>query len=430
MQVVASFLIALIQKKINFNKKLKMKQIEPFLVKICKQIELIQKRTILEFVDAKWLSQDMADKKVFISPHTLARLFGVIKPFRKPYKETLNGLAKYLDYQDWEDYVNNQTTLHSDPNFFLTENNDGFSQSVLELALISRDYEEVIRIIEKHDLVKINHTYVLTAAVIGVYLKTNNYDKSLLKFLANSKAGHLLFYECYVDEDNENNYFSEALLNYYLPKVTNPFRKIFVYTYAISQTAYKENNINQYFKDFQELTKSINIEKAHYHEYSRWIECNIIIDNFNNQLKDTYISHIEYIFNYISDDFEPEWIIVRPLRALLHFGFKNELMVHKELNDYIKTILFKKNKNKNSIPLYVLQLYWLCRERKLNRKNSYNPFRKPINYFHSDNNEKLAIEFATASLFASGDNKIFLDKNLDTFCKKTGKQWVLNLLKE
>jgi hypothetical protein len=407
-----------------------MKQIDPFLVRLCRQIEISNKRSIKEFMDAKWLSQQMEVRKIFVSPHTIARLFGVIKPFRKPYKVTLNGLAQFLDYFDWEDYVKNQTTLYTDPNFFLTESNDGFSQSVLELALITKQYDTVKQLMDKYVFHAFDNTFMSSAALIGAYLKTNNYDKKLLQILAESDSGQRLFYECFVDEDNEDNYFSEALLNYYLPKIKNPGRKIFVYTFVISQTAYKENRVSEYFKNFREVTQLQKKEETHYHEYSRWIECNIIHDGFNCMLKDTFSQHIEAILSYSSEDFEPEWVVIRPLRALLFFGFKNELFNHKELNDYIKSILFKTNKHKDSIPMYVLQLFWLCREKKYRRKNTYNPFRKSINYFHSDNNEKLAIEFATASLFAAGENKAFLDKNLEWFCKQKGKQWVLNLLQE
>jgi len=92
-----------------------MNQIDPFILKICKQITAATSRSVVAFTDAKILSAAMAEKKVFVSPHTIARLYGIIKPYRKLYKETLNGLASYLDYADWEEYIANQTTLYISP---------------------------------------------------------------------------------------------------------------------------------------------------------------------------------------------------------------------------------------------------------------------------------------------------------------------------
>lgn len=407
-----------------------MNQIDPFILKICQQIAVVAKMPIIEFSDAKRLSLVLAQKKVFVSPHTIARLYGIIKPYRKPYKETLNGLAVFLDFTDWDDYVANQTTLHADPNFFLTESHDGFSQSVLELALITRDYDEVGRIIEKYESVEINNSFYSTAALIGVYLKTNNYDKQLLQVLAQSKQGHRLFYECFVDEDNANNYFSEALLDYYLPTVENPYRKLFVYGYVISQTAYKENILSQQFDSFLQILPQLTLEECHFHEASRWFECIIIGDGFSNKLEETWLIILDAIVTYCRDKEAVEWILVRPLKALLYFGFQKEVMNHEGFNVLINTIMTSKKHDFNSLALYILQLYWLFKEKIISKKQIYNPFRMPINYFHSDNVEKLAIEFATASLFASGDNKLFLDQHLETFCKENGKQWILNLIKK
>jgi len=404
-----------------------MDQIDPFILKICKQITAATSRSVVVFTDAKWLSSELAQKKVFLSSHTIARLYGIIKPYRKPYKETLNGLASYLDYADWEEYIANQTTLYSDPNFFLTESNDGFSQSVLELALITRNYDEVGRIIEKYEGVEINNAFFSTPVLIGVYLKTNNYEKKLLQALAQSKQGHRLFYESFVDEDNANNYFSDALLNYYLPKTENPYRKLFVYTYVISQTAYNENKLSQHFGAFIAILPQLTLENCHFQEVSRWFECSILGDGFNNKLQETCHSHLDTLVTYCEDNEVIEWALYRSLKALLHFGFTKEVLSHKSFNKLVNSVIKRKN-SFNSIALYGLQLYWLYSEKLVLKNQIYNPFRISINYFHSDNNEKLAIEFATASLFASGNNKLFLDQQLVQFCRENGKRWILNLI--
>jgi hypothetical protein len=58
----------------------------------------------------------------------------------------------------------------------------------------------------------------------------------------------------------------------------------------------------------------------------------------------------------------------------------------------------------------------------------YSPFRIHADLFQNESNEKAAIEFGIASLFASGENKIILNSNLKKFCEKTGTTWVLKLI--
>ena len=78
--------------------------------------------------------------------------------------------------------------------------------------------------------------------------------------------------------------------------------------------------------------------------------------------------------------------------------------------------------------LYVIQLYWIYKSKYFKNKIIYTPFRISYALFESDSNEKIAIELATASIFATGDNKKIIDKNLKTFCKEKGTMWVMKML--
>jgi len=407
-----------------------MNQPNHYLIALCNQLEIQLGFKIKNIANAQKCSEILALEKLYISSHTIARLFGVVKPFRTPYKDTLNVIARYLNYTDWEEYCNNQTNIPFDPNYFLTEASDGFSLAVLQLSLANEDFKALHLVLEKAKENE-NEAILFTAAeIIGAYVRKSKKQKELLQLLADSSIGHLFFYECYVDEDNENNYFSEALVNYYLPNVTNDYRKLYVYCFLISQSAHKEQKLSDKSKEFIALTTQLDISNCHFHERSRWIECLILIDGFNNVLQNTWKIHVqEIIETSIGLGLnEKAWLLSRPLKALLLFGFKEELFNCKEWNEIVDNLIKNQTKELHSIALYALQLYWIRKSMYLNGKTIYTPFRIHNILFQNESNEKKAIEFAVASLFATGENKQIITGNLKHFCESKGVYWVIKIL--
>lgn len=407
-----------------------MNQPNPYLIAICNHLEIQLGFKIKNIADAHYASAQMAALKLHISPHTIARLFGIVKPFRTPYKDTLNILARFVHYNDWEDFCDNQTNIPFDPNFFLTEASDGFSLAVLELALAREDFKALELVLEKAKANE-NQAVLFTAAeLIGAYIRKSKKQKELLQLLADSNIGHLFYYECYVDEDNDNNYFSDALRHYYLPNVTNECRRLYVYCFIISQTAHKEQRLSSYYTEFQKLTTQLDQKNCHFHELSRWIECLILIDGYNGVLQNTWRNHVAELLalsvGYNAN--EKAWLLARPIKALLLFGFKEELFNCGELNEVIDTLIKNQKKELHSIALYVLQLYWIRKSMYFESKIVYNPFRIHNILFQNESNEKTAIEFAVASLFATGENKNILASNLKEYCKAKGVHWVIKLL--
>ena len=400
-----------------------------YIITICNQVETQLGFKIKNIADAHNASAQMAVLKFHISPHTIARLYSVVKPFRTPYKDTLNILARFVNYHDWEDFCDNQTNIPFDPNFFLTEASDGFSLAMLQLTLANEDFEALPVVLAK---AKYNddETIRFTAAeLIGAYIRKSKKQKELLQLLADSNIGHLFYYECYVDEDNEENYFSNALLHHYLPKVTNDYRKLFVYCFIISQRAHKEQKASPLIQEFQKLTTQLDQKNCHFHELSRWIECLILIDGYNGVLQNTWKLHVAELIALSAGCHanEKTWMLARPIKALLLFGFKEELFNCGELNEVIDTLIKNQKKELHSIALYVLQLYWISKSMYFGSKMIYNPFRIHNILFQNESNEKTAIEFAVASLFATGENKNILNSNLKGYCEGKGVNWVLKL---
>lgn len=330
-----------------------MTQPSPYIFSICKQLEIQLGFKIKNIADAQKASDLLAIQKLHISPHTIARLYGVVKPFRIPYRDTLNVLARYLNYTDWEDFCNNQTNIPFDPNYFLTEASDGFSLAVLQLALATEDFG-ALKVVLNKATDNENLAILFTAAeIIGIYVRKSKKQKELLDLLSKSSIGHLLYYECYVDEDNANNYFSDALINYYLPNVDSDYKRLYVYSFLISQKAYKEELPSDYILLFQDVAENIKLEECHFHELSRRFECLILIDGFNGILEKTWANHInELLKTSISiSDFETTWLVARSLKALLFFGMKEKVLNHLELNLMIDRLIKIQKKEVHNMSL-------------------------------------------------------------------------------
>ena len=409
-----------------------MQQPSPYIITICTTLESQLGFKIKNIADAEKASQSLAIEKLHISPHTIARIFGIVKPFRTPYKDTLNVLARYLKYNDWDDFCANQTNVPFDPNYFLTENSDGFSLSIFRLALANEDFNSLKVILAKlynHQ----NQTLLFTAAeLLGTYVRKSKKQSELLQILGDISIGHLFFYECYVDENNANNYFSDALINYYLPNVVSDYKRLFVYSFLISQKAHKEELLSEYIISFENIIKKLRLKSCHFHELSRWFECLIIIDGFNGTLEKTWDSHLRKLLKacVLFSDYEKAWVIARALKALMLFGMKEKVLNHLAFNLVIDQLINNKKKELHSMALYGIQLYWVTKSKYFEDTIIYSPFRIHADLFQNESNEKAAIEFCLASLFASGENKKILDSNLKKYCEETGTTWVLKLISD
>lgn len=396
--------------------------------KICTQIEIVVNRKIKSYQDTIWLSELFKEKKILISASTFARIFGITNSKTKPYKATLDNLAKFLDYNDWDNYLNYQSKYHSYSNVFLNDDANGFSKINLEIALLLKKYDAVKLELDKYEkFIASNSIHFEIANLIGKYVKINNYDSELLIILAKSAAGRSLFYGCFVDENNENEYFSKAIHNYYLPQVPDFENTLFVTCFIIAQNIYIGKIDCSLVTKYQNLIKNIDLVNLHYHLISRYFECSILIDGTYKTLDDKIENYLNQISHFALIMQKNEWLLARSIKALLHFGFKKELMEHKKINDVIHASLMKKRKSNNSAALYVIQLYYLCCSDNLDI-NNYLPFYLSNEYLQGNSIEKLAIESATTYLFAKGKNRKLIKQNLEEYCKLSKINWILNLV--
>jgi len=405
-----------------------MNEAKKHIKQICNQIEVSVNRKINSYHDTIWLSDLFKEKKILISASTFARIFGITNSKTKPYKATLDNLAKFLDYKDWENYVNYQTKYHSNSNVFLNEDANGFSKINLEIGLILKKYETIKFELDNYEkFISNNSIHFEIANLIGKYVKISNYDNELLMILAKSAAGRSLFYGCFVDENNENEYFSKAIYDYYLPEVTDFENTLFVTSFILAQKIYNGTIDYSILNRYQDLTKEIDIENLHYHLISRYFECTILIDGAKNKLQENIENYLNQISHFAFIKQKNEWLLARSIKALLHLGFKKELMNHKKINDVILTSLMKKRKSNNSAALYVIQLYYLYCFSNINN-NTYHPFYLSNEYLQGNSIEKIAIESATTYIFSKGENRKIIKKNLQEYCELNKVNWILNLV--
>ena len=185
-----------------------------------KRLELISTITVKEFNDCKNLSNLLNEKGIAISAHTIARLYCLLKETHRPYTSTLNLLCEYIGYRSYNDfclhYENEiNQALYAPRDLFKTGD---YSLIALEIAIANNDWLGMRNILESVN--KTNFHYQNLVITLGNAVRAHPFQNELLKELNKIENGRWLFYECYVDEDDRNNYYSNALKEYYITAST------------------------------------------------------------------------------------------------------------------------------------------------------------------------------------------------------------------
>lgn len=167
---------------------------------------------------------DMSEK-VFVktgsrvSPATMQRFFGLIKSKSSHYKSTLNILANYVGYKDWENFCDARYELVSHNNVNKGLIPDRSAQALLKICLANGSFKSVADYLdilhpkyEKSPYIQNNKTFVVIANLLGEYVRNNREEaRKLLPLLAKSQRGREYFFETFVDMDHMDSYFLEAL---------------------------------------------------------------------------------------------------------------------------------------------------------------------------------------------------------------------------
>ena len=398
-----------------------------YIQKLSQEIEKNVGITVLKFEDCKTLSKKLALKKIAISPHTVARIFKVLKSNHRPYISTLNLLAEFLGYESFSAFctskeTGNRTQL-SRPYSFDTGD---FSFTALELCIQTCQWKHMQEILESY---RIDERKNELSMFLGNAVRQHPDRNNFLKALIDVEMGKFLFYETFVDEDDPGNYYTNALEKYYLKTKTEKESKLFQTCFTMAKRIYKEEPIAQ--KSIQYFSKTeFDVRKLHFHLFSRYIEIRILIkkETKNNLHENEKIIFelLAYISNYTL--YERSWILARSIKALF---FRNEFIPALEIQEYKKQILktyHELNGKMSSVGDLIIQyVYFAFFYKKKN--DSASPKRLEVKHLN-ETQSRIAIESATAFLFAEGKIKSYLESNLEPFAKQSGQSWLLNVLCE
>jgi hypothetical protein len=266
---------------------------------------------------------------------------------------------------------------------------------------------------------------------LGNAVRRHPDKKELLNALSQSKRGRWFFYECFVDEDDENNYYSDALLAYYAKSPIPLGNQIFIKCFLAAKSIYEGKYIHENDVNWIQLN-GISLNQLHFHEISRVLELRILVDHVNKQLQHSLIAHLDFICELSSNmaHFEACWILARSIKALAFSGaYQGSLSYSPFAETLIKR--FQENPTRiHSIGELIIQsaghAYFL---RKKNERFNLPPIK--LSYRHdNETKSRLLVESATALLYAEEPVKSMLKKNLHTYSVNTHQTWINELIVE
>jgi hypothetical protein len=397
-----------------------------FILQLKEKLEVKIGFEILYFHDCRIFSDILKQEKISISAHTLARFFGVLKENHRPYVSTLNLLSRFLCFESFAFFCNSISTknlnLLSGPTCFST---GAFSYTALELAINSNDWKSIQLILESYDYRNsIEKNEVV--AFLGNAVRHHEKKQDFLNALSQIEHGQALFFESFVDEDDPGGYYSNALTDYYLKNRKDDQSVLFKTCFQISKKLYYNKEFSRAEMDLI-LSFSSQTKKLHFHQISRIFEIRILISgNMNRPFSET-MDVIEELLNILpnySVD-EQSWYLSRAIKALAYSKRLEMALKKLEFKEAIIQHFHRKEGKVSLVADLIIQLTYHLISEKSDQKFTLRKLNgKPIN----ETNARIAIESATASLFAEKPIKSIIEKNLLPFSQATGNSWVMNLI--
>jgi hypothetical protein len=394
---------------------------------LCDKIIETSGLSVSNFKECENLAREMEGKGYTISSHTLARFFGIL-PFRKTYPATLDILVNYVGYSSFSHYIEQETQfiergLNAPGKLF---DFGAYSMISLELAIETNDKKSIQELLASVDM---NHPgKVQVTQLLGRMVRASKNKRELLQTLISFENGRRLFYESYVDEDDANGYFSNALESYYLQHATTINTKLFGHCYLISKGIYSNKSFNHLLVEFEQFPKDENSDQLHFHELSRLIETQILIDGIAKKIDKTYSIYLDKLLSYENefDNHSFAWLLARPLKAFAFNGLLRKILQTKQFSEAILRC-YRQSKVESTAEL-ILQYVVHANFKNSDELYFHPPLRLQSVTHQNENNARVILESSTSYIFAEEKEKVLLKKNIHTFAKQTGQTWVFDLL--
>jgi hypothetical protein len=379
---------------------------------------------LFDFKDCTQLSLLLSREKIIVSAHTIARTFGILKKHHIPYRSTLNLMVSFLGFSTYEQFCQTEShllkqRLKGKHNF----NTGDFSFTAFELAVSQSSWKDVHLLLEAYqtDFRKQSFTDYL-----GITVRNHPDQKEFLKTLADTKQGRLLFYESFVDEDDPNNYYSEALVHFYMNKKTDFGSRFFIESFITAKKIYANSPVNN-LSEIKELHESFNAEDLHFHHLSRWFELRILLGARAGkpfgEIAEILFEMLEKIKMY--HPYDRRWILARSIKAIVHSGYWSKSFQLETLKNELLFCYQSLEGQVNAVADLIIQL---CAHRLWIGERFLCPVITLKESYQSESQLKMAIEGATSLLYAKDPINKILFKTLKPFAHKTGNSWVLHLI--
>jgi hypothetical protein len=377
--------------------------------------------------DCEGLALKISNSGNLISAHTLARFFGIL-PARNTYPSTLDILAKYIGHDTFNHFIQDETR-NLDRGLRMPENVFGlgaYSMGALELAIETNDTMNILELLESVDLNSPERLKV--TALLGRKVRAARNQGELLETLISTESGRRLFYESFVDEDDPNGYFSSALESYYLQHASILNNKIFGYCFLISKRIYANKKVGQLITDFENFKLLGDLSELYFHEISRFMECQILMDGLSDKIKETYTLYIDKLLSFeeVYDAPSYAWVLARSVKALAFNGLLKKSLQSVPFSEAIFRCYRKSNVD--SVASLILQFVVHSCFKNRDELFLYPPLRLPSHSYENETHARILLESSTSFIYAEGKVQDVLNKNIRTYANQTHQTWVLEMM--
>ena len=380
--------------------------------------------------DCHRAANEMRAQKASLSAHTIARLFKIIGPETIPYKSTLDVVAKFCGFLNFDHYVDTFEKSHELNSFnlqLLVNSNNAKIESALRLAFQTLDQSSIHQLIEHFEEDPFNLWLQNSAGFLYSFEPAKRLK--LLDILAHSNLGRKYFYDYYVNENDPDGSFSFALEAFYLKNSSDKNAELFTLVFQTIQQIYKGASCNQKSINRIKALKYENpIDELGFHLASRLKEIDILINQPKNNVEFLKLIDIILLQAHKLSLFEKTWYFARILRAFSFLHEINKILDVDEFRIELEKCFFYQANAINYPPAMIIQTclhaYWA--NKRIEHEHLF-VMHHPLMAQNEENSIKVMEDFGIALY----DNTLIgksIKRNLPLVLKSNGVLWMNGLL--
>jgi len=298
------------------------------------------------------------------------------------------------------------------------------------MALQNQQWEMAAGILESYESVPLceKPVFEMISALVDAVRKWKA-PEPLMEALGKSAAGRRLYYEFAVDEDDQDGYFSQALLRYYQPTEKEKAKLFYRESYLYAREFY-QNVVLSNPPPLLDSLKESELPFLHFHEQARWLEMCVIKEFCENHLDSRYPELMKKAMTLMAaaESEGKSWLLARLIMAVFHLG-KGELIFHDmqalgEIRNFILSIDFNIRHNADLVLQFI---FCLAMKAGYLPEETFQPLRQRQGVFWNQN-ARIALEYATSVCFLPKLKESDSFTEFQKFCSENSQHWVLQAL--